>query len=462
MMATSAPKKREEDPAKTAARVQAQKNPLAKTLSPRGQDAMVPALTYLKEVIAAVQDLYDPETNPEGWVVGATAENKLMYTEFMLPKLCEAHAKLSDPKEQAKFSPYYGDMRGMPIVREAVAKLMEMLVVKKKKIDPNGIVLTPGVTSAVSFIAYMLASPNDACILPAPYYPAFDNDLYARAKVVPVEAFMEKVPIENQPSDVMGMPVAWRITEACMEKAYTDAKAMGHEPKIFLLTNPENPLGISHTEEELKLVVDFVRKHNMHLVSDEIYAGDCHSVREGDISHISILDVASGPDIHVLYGMSKDFGLSGHRMGFIYSENDALISAMSNHNMFQCVSGLAQAVLYEMISDLDFVRTYTEESNRRLRKACDAVQTKLTSMGIPFYRPTATLFFMMDLRKYLASPTWEAERALFDLFAQHKILLTPGRDCHFPEPGYFRMCFAAASEQAMSLLLDRLATALKQ
>ncbi|GBG31401.1 1-aminocyclopropane-1-carboxylate synthase 1 [Hondaea fermentalgiana] len=428
-------------------------------LSKRGAEAAKPAISYLPEMLAAMGDLYDPETNPEGYVVAAAAENKLLYKDILEPKLCEAHRKLSEVAEHELFSPYYGDMRGMPNVRKAVAGLMEELVVKKKKLDPDCLCLTPGVTSAVNMMAFVLGNPGDGVLIPAPYYPAFDNDLHTRTGLVPTPARMEKIKID-QPEDVPGLPVQWRITEASLEKGLAEAKAKGLNVRIFLLTNPENPLGFSHTVEELETVIKFVRKHKMHLISDEIYAGDCHSAREGDATHVSVLDLTEGDDIHVLYGMSKDFGLSGHRMGFIYTENKDAVKSISSLSGFQSVSGPAQAVLYELVSDLDFVRSYVAESNRRLRDACDKVQGHLTSLGIEFYRPTASLFFMIDLRKYLSAPTWDAEMELFQTFFKNKFIITPGKACHFKEPGYYRVCFAAASEEAMALLCNRLSKVL--
>lgn len=409
--------------------------------------------------MAAMTDMYDPETNPDGWIIAAAAENKLVYEDVMAPKLCAAHAKLSENLEHEKFSPYYGDMRGMPNVRKAVAGLMETIVVKTKKLDPDCICITPGVTSAVDMMAYVLANPGEGVLVPAPYYPAFDNDLSRRSHLVPCKAYMERVSIEKA-DDVPGIPEAFRITEACLERGLADAKAKGITVKIFLLTNPENPLGFAHTKEELETVIAFVRKHKLHLLSDEIYAGDCHSALPGDATHISVLDLTEGPDVHVLYGMSKDFGLSGHRLGFIYSENKNVVAAVSSLNGFSCVSGPAQAILYELVSDLDFVRSYTAESNKRLNKACTAVQKKLASMNIPFFRPTSSLFFVMDLRAFLPEASWDGEQDLFEAFAKKKIIVTPGKSAHFTEPGYFRICYAAASEAAMAILLDRMSVAL--
>ena len=49
----------------------------------------------------------------------------------------------------------------------------------------------------------------------------------------------------------------------------------------------------------------------------------------------------------------------------------------------------------------------------------------------------------VDLSPFLPAPTWEGERQLFEeLFKRAKVLITPGRDLHFAQPGWFRICFA--------------------
>ena len=49
----------------------------------------------------------------------------------------------------------------------------------------------------------------------------------------------------------------------------------------------------------------------------------------------------------------------------------------------------------------------------------------------------------VDLSSFLPSPTWEGERELFvTLFNRARVLITPGKDLHFAQPGWFRICFA--------------------
>ena len=58
-------------------------------------------------------------------------------------------------------------------------------------------------------------------------------------------------------------------------------------------------------------------------------------------------------------------------------------------------------------------------------------------------RRVTFLCMCVDLSRFLASPTWDAEQQLFvKLFQRARVLITPGKDLHFSQPGWFRICFA--------------------
>ncbi|MEM7543524.1 MAG: aminotransferase class I/II-fold pyridoxal phosphate-dependent enzyme, partial [Pseudomonadota bacterium] len=62
-----------------------------------------------------------------------------------------------------------------------------------------------------------------------------------------------------------------------------------------------------------------------------------------------------------------------------------------------------------------------------------------------------------DLRAYLGAPTWEAERALWQcLVEQANVNLTPGEACRINEPGFFRLCYAAAENEAVGAAVARI------
>ncbi len=89
---------------------------------------------------------------------------------------------------------------------------------------------------------------------------------------------------------------------------------------------------------ELEVIATWCDARDVHLVSDEIYA---LSVFAG--SHVSLGSLGPlGPKRHVLWGLSKDFGMSGLRFGVAWTENKELSSAMTSASIFTGVSGPVQ------------------------------------------------------------------------------------------------------------------------
>ena len=87
----------------------------------------------------------------------------------------------------------------------------------------------------------------------------------------------------------------------------------------------------------------------------------------------------------------------------------------------------------------------------------------LAEAGIPYVEATASIFMVIDLRRGLRAGTWEAEKELWDRIAEEgKVLLTPGFDMHFKEPGFFRVCYAWVPPGSLPLAVSRIKHILDQ
>ena len=66
------------------------------------------------------------------------------------------------------------------------------------------------------------------------------------------------------------------------------------------------------------------------------------------------------------------------------------------------------------------------------------------------------MFAFLDMRNFLAAPTWDAELELFRRMLAAGVFMTPGRDFHTAEPGFFRCCFAWVEPEILELAFGRL------
>lgn len=414
-------------------------------ISERGVTAMRPPVAYLNAVIEAAGNTYHPETNPTGLILLAVAENKLSFQKLLMPAFLAASPHPSFAG--------YGPMRGSLHFRELVGRLLTQRVCPGIKVPPENIVANAGLGSVLSSLFITIVEPGDACLIPAPYYAAFDNDLRALARCEPF-------PIHQEYPN-------YSLTEENLENAYNAAMKAGHRPAAVLLTNPNNPLATCYTVPELHRVVNFCKLKGMHLVSDEIYALSCfHGLSLTNkaiglpevpfVSMLSLLEGNLGDKVHVLWGFSKDFGASGLRVGILITQNKEVLAAMDNLSIFAACSAHTLGALSVLLADDALMERYIQENSRRLANSYDMLASWLRRMGLPFRPSTSGIFCWVDLRGLLKENSWEAETLLFESMKERGVILTPGNAQHADTPGWFRVCYAYCQVESLQEALLRL------
>ncbi|XP_071702592.1 1-aminocyclopropane-1-carboxylate synthase-like [Rutidosis leptorrhynchoides] len=388
--------------------------------------------------------------NPNGVIQMGLAENQLCFD--LIQEWIEANPSASictpqgafDFKEKAIFQDYHG----LPEFRTAIANFMSQVRGNRVTFDPTRIVMSGGATGAHETVAFCLANPGEALLVPTPYYPGFDRDLRWRTGV-------KLLPVVCESSN------NFNITQEALETAYEKAKLDNIKVKGLLITNPSNPLGTHFDKETLKDLVTFINDKNIHLICDEIYAG---TVTAGD-EFVSIAEIIEEePEcnrdlIHIVYSLSKDMGFPGFRVGIVYSYNDHVVSIARKMSSFGLVSTQTQHMLASMLSDNMFVVNFISESRIRLAHRHDMFTRGLAQVGIGSLESNAGLFFWMDLRRFLKEPTFESEMTFWRIIINEiKLNVSPGQSFHCSEPGWFRVCFANMDDETTMIALRRIKT----
>ncbi|CAA0809082.1 1-aminocyclopropane-1-carboxylate synthase 11 [Striga hermonthica] len=341
----------------------------------------------------------------------------------------------------------FQDYRGLPEFKKVLGEYTSKIRQNKVKFEANKLVLTAGATSANEALMFCLAEPGEAFLIPTPYYPGFDRDLKWRTEV-------EIIPINCTSSN------GFRITAPAVHEAYRQARNLQLKVKGIFITNPSNPLGTSLTLHELNLLVSFAVRKNLHIVSDEIYAGTVFDSPRF-ISILEALNSTNDPTIsgrvHVVSSLSKDLGLPGFRIGMIYSQNETLISAATKMSSFGLVSSQTQHLVSKILADEEFVNEYVRVNGARLRKRREMLAEGLGRMGIRCLEGNAGLFCWVDMRHLLEEPTFEAEMELWEkMLREFGLNVSPGSSFHCSEPGWFRVCFANMEKRTLDLSVERI------
>ncbi len=172
--------------------------------------------------------------------------------------------------------------------------------------------------------------------------------------------------------------------------------------------------------------------------------------------------------------------MSGYRVGALYTHNMNVYGAMKAVSGMTSISNEVQSVLATLFADDGYIDTFIQDSCHLLSRNRDAICQTLTSLGIPFIRPSAAMFLWFDLREVISSSpsssasassstpsavsiTFEEERETYkDLFHNHRIMLSPG-ECFFSkEPGFFRICFGTTTFDDLHVGLQRFSQWVKE
>ena len=223
-----------------------------------------------------IQDQYDGHHNPTGYIALCVAENKLV-TNILVDRCMQsgtASAAFADPQVYC-----YNSFLGMPVAREATAYFLQRWFLQppstrinqsshepmqQQHINPEHIVLAVGASAILNNLFFIVGDVGDACLIPAPYYVAFENDMNLMAGIVPF-------PVHSA-NPMLGP------TESDLSLAYLQCKATGLNPRFLLLTNPHNPLGVIYRPHVMLKCVEWARKRLVHTIVDEIYALSTHQV----------------------------------------------------------------------------------------------------------------------------------------------------------------------------------------
>ncbi|XP_009590053.1 1-aminocyclopropane-1-carboxylate synthase-like [Nicotiana tomentosiformis] len=394
-------------------------------------------------------DPFHLSNNPNGVIQMGLAENQLCFDLIQEWVVNNPKASIctTEGAEDFKDIAIFQDYHGLPEFRQAVARFMERVRGDKVTFDPNRVVMSGGATGAHEMLAFCLADPGDAFLVPTPYYPGFDRDLRWRTGV-------QLFPIVCDSSN------DFKVTRKALEAAYEKAQESNIKIKGLLINNPSNPLGTLLDRDTLKDIVSFINSKNIHLVCDEIYAATVFN-KPNFISISEILEENVGlcnqDLVHIVYSLSKDLGFPGFRVGIVYSYNDTIVNIARKMSSFGLVSTQTQHLIASMLSDEIFVEKFIAESSERLGKRQGMFSKGLAQVGISTLKSNAGLFFWMDLRRLLKESTFEAELELWRIIINEvKLNVSPGCSFHCSEPGWFRVCFANMDDETMRIALRRI------
>ncbi|WP_334072321.1 MULTISPECIES: pyridoxal phosphate-dependent aminotransferase [Paenibacillus] len=305
---------------------------------------------------------------------------------------------------------------GLPELREAICEYMQGSF--RLRYDPvREILVTVGTSEAVDLALRACIVPGDEILMPAPGYVAYAPIAHlCGGKVVEVETNAAQ---------------KFKLTADALARQITDRS------KVLIVNYPGNPTGAVMTEEDWLPVAALAVKHNLIVISDEVYAELTYGRR-----HVSI---ASLPGMWertlVIGGFSKAFAMTGWRVGYAACGNHDLLSAMLKIHQYtaMCAPTPGQiAALASLRYGLEAKEAMKEVFDERRRMFVRG----LRELGLPCHEPEGAFYAFPSI-----SPAGEDS----DTFAQRLlreagVAAVPGRVFGTGGEGHIRFSYAASTE----------------
>ena len=195
----------------------------------------------------------------------------------------------------------YAESPGLPELQDAIIDYFKRF---EMNLERKNVLITSGGSEALTLVFLSLINPGDEVIVAEPYYTNYLTFIQAADGVVkPVTTYAEE-----------GYKYAIRER---LEKAVTD------KTKMISLVNPGNPTGCILSREDMRVICDFAKDHDLWILADEVYREFAYDGRE-------MTSFGQYPDVEdrviIIDSVSKRFSACGARIGCIVCKNDEFMA----------------------------------------------------------------------------------------------------------------------------------------
>jgi aminotransferase len=321
---------------------------------------------------------------------------------------------------------HYTSNRGIPELCNIISVYME----KRFNLyyDPKDqIMITVGASEGIDLAMRAIVNPGDEVLIPSPSYVSYS----------PCVTLAGGVPVGIKTTQ----EVKFKLTPEELEAAITP------KTRAIILPYPNTPTGGIMTREDLVPIVEVLKKHDIIVVSDEIYAELTYS----DTRHASIAEFPGMYDrTIVLNGFSKAFAMTGWRMGFVCGNPD-LVSAMLKIHQYTmlCAPIMSQkaaveGLRYGLLNDFPSVGQMRRAYNRRRRM----IVTRIREIGLECFEPEGAFYIFPSIESTGLTSEQFCER----LIEEERVAVVPGTAFGPSGEGHIRCSYAYSIDNIKTAL----------
>ncbi|OLA23229.1 MAG: aromatic amino acid aminotransferase [Dorea sp. 42_8] len=306
---------------------------------------------------------------------------------------------------------FYTSNAGLKDLKIEISKYLERKI--HVEYDPDHeIMVTVGGSEGIDVALRAMLDLGDEVLIPQPSYVSY----------VPCTILADGNPVVIPLQEKN----EFKLTAEELEAAITP------KTKMLVMPFPNNPTGSIMTKEDLEPIAEVVKRHDLYVLSDEIYSELTYKTE-----HVSI---ASLPGMQertlVINGFSKGFAMTGWRLGYICGPSVIIEQMLKIHQfVIMCAPTTSQYAAIEALRNGD-------EDVRRMRESYDErrrfLVNALNEMGLPCFEPKGAFYVFPNISAYGMTSEEFARR----LLEQERVAVVPGTAFGECGEGFLRISYA--------------------
>ena len=298
---------------------------------------------------------------------------------------------------QRGYTQYTGN-RGIPTLLELISRYLSTRF--SLDYDPKHILVTVGGSEAIDLALRACVEKGDEVLIPDPAYVSY----------APLVTMSDGTPVavECREED------EFKLTPALLERAITP------KTKAIILTYPNNPTGAIMTESELKAIAEVIKKHDLLVLSDEIYAELTYGKK-----HTSIASIEGMKERTVYISvLSKAFAMTGWRLGYVCAPAEIDEAMFKIHQYaIMCAPITSQYAAIEALKDgLATGFETVEEMRNSYDKRRKFVLHSLNEIGLSCFEPKGAFYAFPSVK----NTPFTGESFAENLLREEKVAVVPG------------------------------------
>lgn len=341
------------------------------------------------------------------------------------------HIREEGIRSLEKGKTWYSPNRGFEQLRVEISRYMNRRYGLEYD-QKSQVLVTVGGSEAIDMAIRALVCPGDEVIIVEPSFVCYD----------PLTRMAGGVPVPIATTE----ETKFRLTAQQLEAAITP------KSKLLVLPFPSNPTGAVMRRKDLEKIAAVVRRHNLFVLSDEIYA----ELTYGNEPHVSIAQLDGMQErTVVINGFSKTYAMTGWRLGYAVGPAE-VIGQMTKLHQFGIMSAptMAQYAAIEALkngdSDIEYMR---EQYDMRRRLIVD----RLNAMGLTCFEPEGAFYVFPSIKSTGLTSEEFCERLIYS----HRVAVIPGSAFGECGNGYVRISYAY-SIRNIQQALDRIEAFLQE